>query len=103
MWRRQRCREDQDRGGAESWTGLHQGGERHVVDNVHQLSSLDYTLGTVSRKKVAVLLDFVQIISTPSPQFGQFVPLFGTPMCQKIWAGVSPPPPHPQIDPIYSL
>ena len=40
------------------------------------------TLGKVSRKKVAVLLDFVQITSTPPPppplshQFGQLVPLF---------------------------
>ena len=36
-------------------------------------------LGMVSRKKVAVLLDFVQITSTPpspSPQFGQLVQLF---------------------------
>ena len=32
-------------------------------------------LGMVSRKKVAVLLDFVQITSPPSPQFGQLVPL----------------------------
>ena len=31
-----------------------------------------------TKKKVAVLLDFVQITSTPppSPQFGQLVPLF---------------------------
>ena len=33
-------------------------------------------LGKGSRKKAAVLLDFVQIIPTPSPQFGQLVQLF---------------------------
>ena len=36
----------------------------------------EYYLGKVSREKVDVLLDFVQITSTPSPQFGQLVPLF---------------------------
>ena len=32
--------------------------------------------GKFSRKKVTVLLDFVQITSPPSPQFGQLVQLF---------------------------
>ena len=48
-------------------------------------------------------MDFVLITSTPSPspQFGQLVPLFLTPMYQKFCQGF--PHPHPQIDPIYSL
>ena len=37
--------------------------------------SIMFAFGMVSRKKVAVLLDFVQITS-PHPQFGQLVPLF---------------------------
>ena len=49
-------------------------------------------------KKVAVLLDFVQITLNPTlrplPQFGQLVPLLCTPMCQKIGQG-SPTPSSP--------
>ena len=55
-------------------------------------------LGTDSWKKVAVLLDFVQITSTPPlPLIGQLVPLSWTPMCQKIWARVSPSLPIPKL------
>ena len=56
-------------------------------------------------KKVAVLLDFVQITSTPPPQnLDNLYHFFLTPTCQKILAGVTVPlPPHPQIDPIYTV
>ena len=56
-------------------------------------------------KKVAVLLDFVQITSTPPPQnLDNLYHFFLTPTCQKILAGVTaPPPPHPQIDPLYTV
>ena len=45
------------------------------------LNSIEWVsqIGMVSRKKVADLLDFVQIISPPSPQFEQLVPLFWPP------------------------
>ena len=56
-------------------------------------------------KKVAVLLDFVQITSTPPPQnLDNLYHFFLTPTCQKILAGVTVPlPPHPQIDPLYTV
>ena len=65
-----------------------------------------------SRKKAAILLDFVQITSPPSPQFGQLVQLFLNAknvdlrdiqnewtyeMVLKIWAGVSPSLPIPKL------
>ena len=59
---------------------------------------------TVSQKKVAVLLDFVQITSTPPPPLNldNLYHFFLTPMCQKIWAGVSPSPsPAPNWPKIY--
>ena len=45
-----------------------------------------------TKKKEAVLLDFVQISSPPpaSPYLDNLYHLFLTPMCQQIWAGVSP-------------
>ena len=56
-------------------------------------------------KKVAVLLDFVQITSTPPPQnLDNLYHFFLTPTCQKFLAGVTVPlPPHPQIDPLYTV
>ena len=55
-------------------------------------------LGKASRKRVAVLLDFVQITSTPPPpNLDNLYHFFWTPMCQKIWAGVSPSLPIPKL------
>ena len=56
-------------------------------------------------KKVAVLLDFVQITSTPPPQnLDNLYHSFLTLTCQKFLAGVTIPlPPHPQIDPLYTV
>ena len=56
------------------------------------------TLGTVSREETAVILDFVQITSTPCPpNLDNLYHFFWTPMCQKIWAGVSPSLPIPKL------
>ena len=51
-------------------------------------------------KKVAVLLDFVQITSTPippPPNLDNLCHFCLTPMCQKILAGVSPSLPIPKL------
>ena len=54
-------------------------------------------------KKVAVLLDFVQITSTPPPQnLDNLYHFFLTPTCQKKMGRGVPLPPHPQINPIYT-
>ena len=60
----------------------------------------------VSRKKVAVLLDFLQITSTPPPppppNLDNLYRFFCTPMCQKLRRGLLLLP-HPKIDPTYSV
>ena len=58
-------------------------------------------LGKVSRKKVTVLLDFVQITSTPPlTLILTTCTTFFERQCAKKFGQGSP---HPQIDPIYSL
>ena len=60
-------------------------------------------VGEGFKKKIAALLDFVQITSTPPPpNLDNLYHSYWTPMCQTTWAGVSPSP-HPQIDPIYTV
>ena len=65
-------------------------------------------LGRVSRKKVAVLLDFVQI--TSNPPLPPLPPIWTT--CTTFFYNANVPkklgrglplPPHPQIDPIYTV
>ena len=71
----------------------------HACSNSPPLIKMHYMVRDGLPKKGAILLNFVQITLTPppSPQFGQLVPLFLTPMCQKIWAGVSPSLPIPKL------
>ena len=63
-------------------------------------------LGTDSWKKVAVLLDFVQITSTtlppPPPNLDNLYHFFER-QCAKKFGQGSPLPPHTQIDPIYTV
>ena len=55
-------------------------------------------------KKVAVLLDFVQIASTPPPQhLDNLYHFFLTPTCHKFGQGCPPPSPSPNCPIIYSL
>ena len=59
------------------WRKFTQKGNNVDIEQHHQHPHL----GEISRKRAAVLLDFVQITSSsPSPQFGQIVPLFWTPI-----------------------
>ena len=71
------------------------------------LISTERALREGFQEKVAVFFYFVQITSTPpsppSPQFGQLVPLFlNANVPKKLGRGL-PLPPHPQIDPIYTV
>ena len=60
--------------------------------------------GKVSRKKVAVLLDFVQITSTPHPLIWTTCTTFFERQCAKKFGQGSPPPsPSPNWPNIYSL
>ena len=64
------------------------------INNVWRIPQL----GKVSRKKVEVLLDFV-----PSPKFGQLLLHFWNANVPKNLGRGLPLPPHPQIDPLYTV
>ena len=67
-----------------------------------KLYSTNEYIGKVSRKYLAVLLDFVQITLT-LPLIWTTCTTFFERQCAKKLAMGLPVPPHPQIDPIYSL
>ena len=68
------------------------------------LISTERALREGFQEKVAVFFYFVQITSTPpSPQFGQLVPLFLNANVPNNLGRGLPLPPHPQIDPIYTV
>ena len=71
----------------------------HACSNSPPLIKMHYMVRDGLPKKGAILLNFVQITLTPppSPQFGQLVPLFLTPICQTIWAVVTPSLPIPKL------
>ena len=63
-----------------------------VIKTYNNLQKNSYLVREGLPKKVGVLLDFVQITSTPPlpPNMDNLYHFFWTPMCQNIWAGVSP-------------
>ena len=71
----------------------------HACSNSPPLIKMHYMVRDGLPKKGAILLNFVQITLTPppSPQFGQLVPLFLTPICQTISAVVTPSLPIPKL------
>ena len=62
-------------------------------------------LGKVSRKKITILLDFVQNTTTPSPLpliWTSCATFFNTNVPKKLSKDLHLPP-HPKIDPIYTV
>ena len=70
---------------------------KNLAQNIgsDEIISTEGALGEGLPKKVAVLLDFVQITSTPPHPL--IWTTFTTFLCRKIWGGVSPSLPIPKL------
>ena len=70
-------------------------------------ANLHFNSGTVSRKKSSCSFGFCPNYLDPAPPLPQIwttcTTFFERQCAKKFGQGSTPPPPHPQIDPIYSL